>query len=670
MNKSKLGKSTLKSGRLKKTIGGKIALMSICCILTAVIASVAVMYVGSNSQNNMILADDTKTGINALEQSTMSLSSDALYAVAEFVNSNTAANELYQCSQAALGSTLTLNVKGFKSSVNFITITDASGKIIASTTDAKAGTSLADLKDIKEATGGSSNGCYLEIGSDAQLAIRTAKPVQGRDGKIIAIVSLGCDLSKGVVPENLKKNTGCEFAYFLNDMCLNTTMTANGKNAAGTKASQSIVAQVIQQKKTYVGNTQIFNAPYNVQYEPMKDADGKVIGMYFAGKPLTDVYAEKNRFLLLTALTAIIFSAVSILLFNHLSRKSITEPIRSMSEMAAALAAGNLSGRELAVTSQDEIGLLAKSLQTMSLNLRQYIVDISQQLTAMSQGDITAEFKLDYIGDFEPIKKALEKISGSLNETLLQIGQSAQLVSSGASQVSLGSQEQAEGALKQAGSVQELFATIEDVSQKVAETTGKVRRMTQTVANAVEDVGSSNRKVEHMLAAMNGIRQSSDQIGRIIKSIDDIAFQTNILALNAAVEAARAGGAGKGFAVVADEVRNLAARSAAASKETAALIHDTLEKVQSGFKLAEDTAESSQQIHTKLQQLTSDMDEIDRTSAEEAAAVSRIRQGIAQVSSVVQTNSATAEESAAASEELSGQAALLREEVGKFRLKS
>lgn len=306
----------------------------------------------------------------------------------------------------------------------------------------------------------------------------------------------------------------------------------------------------------------------------------------------------------------------------------------------------------------------------MSFNLRQYIVDISQQLTAMAQGDMTAVFKMEYVGDFEPIKKSLEKISCSLNATLSQINQSAQQVSLSASQVSSSSQELAQGTVEQSGSVQELSATIEGVSQKVTETTGKVRRMTQTVANAVEDVGNSNRKVEHMLAAMNGIRQSSDQIGKIIKSIDDIAFQTNILALNAAVEAAHAGEAGKGFAVVADEVRNLAAKSAEASKETAALIHDTLEKVQSGFKLAEDTAKSSQQIHTKLQQLTGDMHEIDRTSATEAVAVGKIRQAIAQFSSVVQTNSATAEESAAASEELSGQAALLRQEVGKFRLRS
>ena len=670
MNKSKSGKNTLKNGMLKKSIGGKITLMSICCILAAVIAAVAVMYIGSNTQNNMILANDTKTGINALEQTTESLSSDALYDVAEFVNSNTAATELNQSSQDDLGSTLALNVKGFKSSVNFMTITDASGKIMASTTDAKAGTSLTNLKDIKEAKGGFSSGCYLEIGSDAQLAIRTAKPVQSRDGKIIAIVSVGCDLSKTDVLDSLKKNTGCEFTYFLNDTRLNTTITVNGKNAAGTKASPTIAAQVIQQKKTYVGSEQIFNVPYYVQYEPMKDANGKAIGMYYAGKPLSDIYAQKNRFFLLTVLTAIIFSAVSILLFNRLSRKKITEPIRSMSKMAVSLAAGNLSGQELAVNSQDEIGLLAKSLQTMSFNLRQYIVDISQQLTAMAQGDMTVAFEMEYVGDFKPIKKALEKISGSLNETLSQIDQSAQQVSSSASQVSSGSQELAQGTVEQSGSVQELSATIEGVSQKVMETTGKVRRMTQTVANAVEDVDSSNRKVKHMLAAMNGIRQSSDQIGKIIKSIDDIAFQTNILALNAAVEAARAGEAGKGFAVVADEVRNLAAKSAEASKETAALIHDTLEKVQNGFELAEDTAKSSQQIHTKLQQLTGDMDEIDRTSASEAVAVGRIRQGIAQVSSVVQTNSAMAEESAAASEELSGQAALLREEVGKFRLRS
>ncbi|HEX3018096.1 MAG TPA: methyl-accepting chemotaxis protein [Caproicibacter sp.] len=670
MDNKKTGKTipTFKSSGMK-SIGKKIIYVSVCCIFVAVFVTASVIYAGFNSQTDMILSDDSKIAMTALTKKISSMTDNAAHYASELASDSVLSSSLRDNDKSAIASTISMAAKDIGSDLDFVTVTDTSGKVLACTASQKSGESIADQKNMKEALAGSSSKGYLEQGADVALAVRAAAPIE-ESGKTIGIISAGYNLGKSDFIDDLKQDTGCDFTVYLNDTRLNTTLMSSGKRANGTKASQSIADTVINQKKAYAGETNILGNPYFAHYQAITDVNGKVIGMYFSGKPISSVASSRNRLILLTIATTLIIFAATILISIRFSKKSIAAPIQKMSEMAAQLASGNLSGQDISVSSHDEIGLLAKSLQTMSLNLQRYISDISQQLTAMSQGDMTAESKMEYIGDFAPIQASLRKISESLNETLMQIDQSARQVSSGSNQVSSGSQALAQGAAEQASSIEQLSAAIGNVSQKVNETTGKIRSMTRVISQAVEDVGNSSKKASDMLAAMNGIQESSDKIQKIIKSIDDIAFQTNILALNAAVEAARAGSAGKGFAVVADEVRNLAAKSAAASKETAVLIQDTLLKVHNGFELAEDTAKSSQQINMRLQQVTKDMDSIDQASAAQASAVGQITAGIDKVSSVVQTNSATAEESAAASKELSEQAALLTGEVGKFRLAS
>lgn len=665
-------KSRTHTHREKKggSVGKNLTIVSTICIIAASFATALVFFSGSNRMVTMIMQDDTQYAMTSLQAEIDSLKKDAEQHASDFAGNDDIVSAMNPKLRGYLAENMKMVIQNTGADVDFMTITDESGNVLASTSSGQTGGSLSGLQSVKEAVLGHGTKAYVETGFDDKLAVRAAAAIRDSHGKVLGMLSTGYSMDKVKIVDSLKQANGCEFTVFLNDVRYNTTIQAGDKRQLGTKLDPSIANVVIGGKKAFEGETTLLGVHYYSRYQPITGPDGKVIGAYFAGKPIARIKSLQTMTDFFAVAAAIVVSAISILIFMKLSRKRIARPIQKMSQMAAEMADGNLDAAEVAVSSNDEIGQLGKSLGTMAFHLQRYVKDISHQLSVMAKGDMTAEFDMEYIGDFKPIQSALQKISDSLNRTLARIDQSAQQVSSSASQVSSGSQELAQGASEQTGSVQELSAAIEDVSQKVAETTGKVRSMTQTVANAVEDVGSSNRKAEHMLAAMTGIRQSSDQIGKIIKSIDDIAFQTNILALNAAVEAARAGEAGKGFAVVADEVRNLAAKSAEASKETAALIHDTLEKVQNGFELAEDTAASSRQIHTKLQQLTGDMDEIDRTSASETAAVGRIRHGIAQVSSVVQTNSATAEESAAASEELSGQAALLREEVGKFHLKS
>jgi methyl-accepting chemotaxis protein len=217
--------------------------------------------------------------------------------------------------------------------------------------------------------------------------------------------------------------------------------------------------------------------------------------------------------------------------------------------------------------------------------------------------------------------------------------------------------------------VQELSDAISDVSLKTEKTNSLVARVNETAAKAAESLTGSSKKTEELLAAMDEIKTSSSQIEQIISSIDSIAFQTNILALNAAVEAAHAGAAGKGFAVVADEVRNLAAKSAEASRQTAELIRSSQEKVETGFAIAEETARNARDVNESLNAIIKDIGEIHTAAEAQSASVAQISATIQQVSDVVQTNSETSEECAAASEDLSNQADLLRGEVGKFRLR-
>jgi len=347
---------------------------------------------------------------------------------------------------------------------------------------------------------------------------------------------------------------------------------------------------------------------------------------------------------------------------------ALSRPINEMAVAAKSLAQGNLDV-DITYVSKDEIGSLANSLKTAASTLKLYVSDISENMNLIAQGDMTTEITQDYHGDFAPIKAAFRQITNDLSETLSIINTSSEQVSSGADQVSSGAQALAQGATEQASSTQELSATISEVSESVRQNADNVDRVTGYVKDAVTGVSLGNQQMQQMLAAMNNMNTSSNEIVKIIKVIDDIAFQTNILALNAAVEAARAGAAGKGFAVVADEVRNLANKSANAAKQTTVLIESSINDVQEGSKIADQTAKLLADVAEKVQLVGGTIQKIDKASSEQAMAITQITQGVEQVSAVVQTNSATAEQSAASSEELSAQADMLRKLIAKFTLK-
>lgn len=387
--------------------------------------------------------------------------------------------------------------------------------------------------------------------------------------------------------------------------------------------------------------------------------------------PRTEVLHDINK--LTRSVVALAVFALVILtgLIMLLVKKSIVAPVRKIDHVAKRIADGHLD-ETIDYQSGDELGALAANFNKTAVRLRSYvdyIKEISQVLNEIAKGNLDFSLALDYTGEFATVRNALNYISEELNETMGQINIAADQVASGSSQVSSGAQDLSEGATQQAGAVEELASAVSEVSSQVEHNANDANRASCQVKETLESLKSGRQYMKQMLEAMEEIDNSSAEIGKIMKTVDDIALQTNLLALNAAVEAARAGDAGKGFAVVADEVRSLAGKCQEASQTTSQLIESTLHSVAKGTAMARQTSESIEGIIDSSVQSVSLVERISQESSSQAASLEEVKLGIDQIEGVVQTNSAAAEESAAASEELSAQALTLKGLVGKFRLK-
>ena len=409
---------------------------------------------------------------------------------------------------------------------------------------------------------------------------------------------------------------------------------------------------------------------YNNTYLQVKNVPGcdwMVVAYVSRGEVLQELKQLTISMLAVTILAVLIL----ILLVVLQVRRVIGQPVKELSLVATRIAKGELD-QTIHYHSKDELGVLADDFNHVTLRLRDYVTyieEISEKLREIAGGNLAFTLENEYTGEFEKIKTALDEISYSLNITMGQIHAASRDVAAGAEQVSNGATTLSQGSTEQAAEVETLAGHIEAVSDSIH----KVAKGAQEASHISQEVKSgllaSNDKMQNMTMVIQRISDKSTEIHKIVKTIEEIAFQTNILALNAAVEAARAGAVGKGFAVVADEVRALAGKSSEAAQETTVLLRQTVDSMDEGVHAAQDTADSMLVVVDQADKMSKLIDGIAEYTKQQDADAEEITRGIEQISTVVQTNVSTVEESAAASEELSGQASMLRDLVAKFQLR-
>ena len=498
--------------------------------------------------------------------------------------------------------------------------------------------------------------------------------ISGTNVLAYELSSYSGDDDKTAVLDALKQEMGCEFTIFHGDERAYTTIQQNGKRAVGTRLSSELADIVLKQGKSYVGRATILGEEHLCSYVPTYDDDGQIDGLIFAGISMSSATRQIRLTVVLSCLAGVLLIILGIVIIGAYIKRTVSGPLFRLSILAQTLEQGDLGLNQhqtmmVGINSNDEIGILSQSFDNTIKRLRNYIGEISNMLEAIANGNLTAQITQEYVGDFASIRTSLNNILQKLNTTMGQIVTSAECVSGGAEQMSTASQALSHGSMEQTSAVEELQETIRAVTESVKQTAENAQRAREQVGGMGHELTEGNQKMQEMITAMGGITSSSKEIEKIIKTIEDIAFQTNILALNAAVEAARAGSAGKGFAVVADEVRNLAAKSAEASQSTSVLIGRSINAVNQGTQIADATAKQLENVVADTHGIEETINGIASDAQTQAEAVQQIQDQIGQITNVVQTNSSTAEESAATSQELSTQASVLKQLVKTFHLR-
>jgi len=653
-----------------KSLGLKVSLI----VAIMIAAIVVIIYFTVSSQSNDLIMELTKSEASAansafakefetLEMNAVKTARIIAYSP-EFINALIAGDEEKMMELFSV----------YGSEMDLITVCDTDGNVIIRKHDDMKGDNVLNQWALSTALLTGEAVYTIERGTVVGLSTRGSATIRDNEGEIIGALVCGHDLSLPKYVDAVKDHTGAEVTLFEGDMRLMTSLTDDrGDRVIGTKmTNQAVIDTVLTRGEDFAMPVTLFGNEYFSYYSPLVTDNG-VIGMFFVGVPIDEALSQKNTMVNMVLLIGVLCGVVSILIVFIFNLLALSKPLKKIGAFAGKIESGDLgiSSSQSATTgirSSDEVGVLARSLESAYAQLKGYVGEIQERMKGLAEGDLTTESTYNFNGDFILIKNSINEHVQKLGNTMAEINTSSTQVSTGAKQIADGAQSLAQGSTEQAASVQELSSSIAEIAQRTkdnAETAEKTSKLSATIKESAE---RGSRQMDEMITAVKDINEASHSISKIIKTIDDIAFQTNILALNAAVEAARAGQHGKGFAVVAEEVRNLASKSADAAKDTGDMIQNSMEKAELGSRIAGETAESLTEIVTGINESTQLITEIAESSEAQSLGISQINTGIDQVAQVTQQNSATAQQSAAASEQMSGQSTMLQQLIAQFKL--
>jgi len=653
-----------------KSLGLKVSL--IVALMIAAIIGIIVYIVSVQSDNlvTTLCAENAKISNIAFAKEMQNLQNDALTRAKIIASSNDVVNAIINGNDAALkGALLEMN-----EGMDTIMVCDPNGNVLMRAHNDQKGDNVFSQKVISATLNTGTGMATIAKGSTVGLATRGTSVIEDFNGNTIGAVICGHDLSKPKHVESVKEAHNCEATIFDLDTRLMTTLVdEKGDRVVGTKASDTVIETVINQKKDYYSRITLFGRNYYSYYSPLI-IDNEVIGMLFTGVLIDDALAEQRTMMNMVLWAGIICGIVCVLLVIVFNVFAVSRPLKKIGVFAEKIRSGDIgvSSSTVAtidVRSSDEVGALARALEHAYMHLRGYVGEIKERMQGLAEGDLTTKSTYDFDGDFVLIKDSINDIVHNLNQTMTEVNSSSTQVSTGAKQVADGAQSLAQGATEQAATVEQLSSSITEINHMTKENSENATAALEDVREAGRLMGVCTEQMGQMLIAMRTIDEKSKDIMKTTKVIDDIAFQTNILALNAAVEAARAGQHGKGFAVVAEEVRNLASKSAEAANETASLLESSSQSVEEGNRIVEMVNASLQSVVEIEQKSAEKIANVQSISTQQSSAMAQVTAGVDQVAQVVQQNSATAEESAAASEEMSGQSDMLQQLIGQFKLK-